>query len=70
MGTVYYNLACIDALRGSRHGALGYFRLALETGWSWHGVDTDTDLESLRGDPEFEALMEKNRRRVERAQNS
>jgi len=49
---------------------LGYFRLALETGWSWHGVDTDTDLESLRGDPEFEALMEKYRRRVERAQNS
>jgi len=64
LGAAYYNLACIDSLEGNRRGALGYLRMALDTGWSWRGVETDTDLDSLRGDPEFEAMMDEIRRRL------
>jgi len=69
LGTAYYNLACIDALRGNRRGALGYFQQALDTGWSWLGVDSDSDFDSLRGDPELEAMLDENRRRVDATQN-
>ena len=69
LGAAYYNLACIDALEGDRRGALGHLQLALDTGWSWYGVESDTDLDSLRGDPEFEAMAGEIKRRVE-AQNS
>ena len=70
LGITYYNLACLEALRGNPPGALASFQLALDTGWWWGGVDIDADLESLRGDPEFEALLDENRRRVAAAQNS
>lgn len=69
LGAAYYNLACIDALEGDRRGALGHLQLALDTGWSWYGVESDSDLDSLRGDPEFEAMAGEIKRRVE-AQNS
>ncbi len=67
LGKAYYNLACINALTGNRRAALDGLQLALDTGWSWYGADADSDLDSLRGDPEFEAMMEEVRRRVEAA---
>lgn len=70
LGITYYNFACINAIEGNRSEALANLKLALDTGWSWRGVETDTDLDSLRGDPEFEAMMAEIRRRLEAAQNS
>ena len=67
LGATYYNLACIDALQGNRQGALGYLQYALDTGWSWYGAETDSDLDALRGDPEFEVMMDEIKRRVEAA---
>ncbi len=65
LGITYYNLACINAIEGNPGDAMGYLHLALDTGWSWRGVETDTDLDSLRGDPEFEAMTDEIRRRIE-----
>jgi tetratricopeptide (TPR) repeat protein len=70
MGTYYYNLACIDALRGNRQAALTSLRLALDTGWSWYGLATDSDLDSLHGDPEFDEILAEVNRRVEAARGS
>ena len=69
LGMAYYNLACINAIEGNRRGALDNLQLAVDTGWWWRGVESDTDLDSLRGDPEFEAMAGEIKRRVE-AQNS
>jgi hypothetical protein len=41
--------------------------LDIDTGWSWYGAESDANLESLRGDPEFEAIMDEIKRRVEDA---
>jgi serine/threonine protein kinase/tetratricopeptide (TPR) repeat protein len=57
-GTAYYNLGCLSALAGDRDEALEMFRKALETDWSWDGVLDDPDLDSLRGDPEFEPIYD------------
>lgn len=64
LGITYYNLACINALEGDRRAALDHFQLALDTGWWWSGAETDGDLDSLRGDPELEAMLDEVRRRV------
>jgi serine/threonine protein kinase/tetratricopeptide (TPR) repeat protein len=63
-GVAYYNLACISALAGNRDEALAAFRQALDTGWSWAGVEEDPDLDSLRGDPEFEAMQDELKARL------
>ena len=65
LAVAYFNLGCIDALEGNRRGALGYLQMALDTGWSWPGFETDTDLDSLHEDPEFRAMADENRRRIE-----
>jgi tetratricopeptide (TPR) repeat protein len=66
VGPYYHNLACFAALEGDRDRALALIRQALDTGWAWSGVLSDPDLDSLRGDPEFEALMDEVRRRLDR----
>ena len=53
-----YNLACSAALRGDRAAALGYLREPIEGGWATRRqLEEDEDLASLRGDPEFKALV-------------
>ena len=56
--TLHYNLACLEAVEGRRDGALGALRMAIGArpdvaNWA----RDDDDLASLRGDPEFEALV-------------
>jgi serine/threonine protein kinase/tetratricopeptide (TPR) repeat protein len=59
-----YNLGCLAALTGDRDEALDYLRRALESDFRAPIIFTDPDLDSLRGDPEFEAILEEVRRRV------
>jgi hypothetical protein len=57
---VLYNLGCCAALAGDRRKALRYLREAVAHGMSGEVARTmakDSDLQSLRGDPEFEALL-------------
>jgi len=57
-GNAYYNLACAHALKGSTDEAFRALRAALEGGYDDpdHMAD-DEDLESLHGDPRFDALL-------------
>jgi tetratricopeptide (TPR) repeat protein len=57
VGRVQYSLACIAALAGDREEAIADLRRTLETDWRWAGVLDDPDLESLRGDPEADAIL-------------
>ena len=61
--SLYYNLACLEALQGSRDQALAALRRAVELVRDESRQELaaaargDEDLESLRGDPEFDALV-------------
>jgi tetratricopeptide (TPR) repeat protein len=57
-GWSLYNISCISALLGRRDDAIDHFRRMLDTCWWWTGIPDDPDLASLRGDPEFEELMD------------
>lgn len=58
--TAHYNLACSLALSQKRHDALRALHQAITLGYDdrdW--MEQDPDLESLKGDPEFELLLGK-----------
>jgi eukaryotic-like serine/threonine-protein kinase len=70
-GMTLCNLACLHALSGERSKALGILgRIVKE--WkdsSWLlAAEDDSDLASLRGDPEFTRIMAEARRRAEASQ--
>ena len=54
----YYNLAGISALAGAREEALGLLAEAVARGFDNPAIFEDEDLRSLRGDPEFERVLE------------
>jgi tetratricopeptide (TPR) repeat protein/predicted Ser/Thr protein kinase len=53
----FYNLACYHAVAGERHDALVWLRRSVDRGLTFASIKTDPDLESLRGDPEFEKIV-------------
>jgi tetratricopeptide (TPR) repeat protein len=56
--TGQYNIGCANALKGNKDEALAWLEKALSTGFTQEGLlDTDTDLDSLRGDPRFKKLL-------------
>jgi tetratricopeptide (TPR) repeat protein len=59
-GDAYYNMACVYALQGKREMALRYLKIAALNGYvTGDGIDADSDLESLRNDPEYRELRTK-----------
>lgn len=60
----YYNLACLSALQGDRKGAIDFLRESIRRGFAKPDIFSDADLSSLRGDAEFEALLDEMRRRI------
>jgi tetratricopeptide (TPR) repeat protein len=61
-----YNLACVAALTGERERALQLLREAVEGGFPFPFMVEDPDLDSLRGDPKFEAMLAEVRKRLGR----
>jgi tetratricopeptide (TPR) repeat protein len=58
--TALYNLACAHALEGHKDAALGRLEEAVAAGFtSASEISSDPDLESLRQDPRYRALMER-----------
>jgi hypothetical protein len=58
LGGIYYMKACIHALGGQKDQALASIRKALAAGFTdYSNYSSDTDLDSLREDPEFKALL-------------
>jgi len=58
-----YDQACILALSGDPTAALDTLRLALDTGWANDRIEKDDDFDTLRGTPQFEAILEEVRSR-------
>ena len=57
-GDAYYNMACVYALDGRKDLALRYLQIAALNGYATAGgMDEDPDLESLRGEPGYRALV-------------
>jgi Flp pilus assembly protein TadD/predicted Ser/Thr protein kinase/TolB-like protein len=52
-----YNLACFWALAGDPDAAVRFLREAVELGYREEWILEDPDLESLRGDPRFHAII-------------
>ncbi len=56
---VLYNVACFYAMQGDPDRSLELLAQAVERGWgdrAW--LETDSDLDPLRADPRFIALLE------------
>lgn len=57
-GDAYYNMACVYALAGEKALALRYLQIAALNGYATADVmDGDPDLEALRGEPGYRALV-------------
>ncbi len=57
-GDAYYNMACVYALQGARDMALRYLQIAAMNGYATaNGMDEDPDLESVRTEPGYHALV-------------
>lgn len=57
---VLYNVACVYALGDMKNEALECLEKAVQNGFGHGGwIDHDSDLDSLRGDPRFEALKKR-----------
>jgi serine/threonine protein kinase/Tfp pilus assembly protein PilF len=55
---VAYNVACLFALEGERDRAFERLAFALRAGFApWDWIEHDPDLDSLRQDPRFQALL-------------
>lgn len=57
---VLYNVACFYAMKGDADRSIELLGRAVDHGWgdrAW--LETDCDLDSLRDDPRFQALMER-----------
>jgi adenylate cyclase len=55
-----YNVACVYALAGSSEEALDHLDKAIQNGFGqreW--LENDSDLDSVRGEPRFQALLRK-----------
>jgi len=58
--TVLYNVACMYATSGEAEEAITLLERAVASGFGhWNWIENDSDLESLRGHPRFQALREK-----------
>lgn len=57
-GDAYYNMACVYALEGRKEMALRYLQIAALNGYATaEGIDGDPDLESVRAEPGYRALV-------------
>ncbi len=59
-----YDQACLQALAGDHDAALSTLRRVLDSGWANYRIYEDTDLDSLRGDPRFESVVDQVRARL------
>ena len=59
-----YDQACLLALAGDPAAALATLHQVLECGWASDFIFEDDDLDSLRGNPDFEAILAEVRQRL------
>ena len=59
-----YDMACYYALAGDRDRAFQHLQRELDQGFKSEWITRDPDLESLHGDPEFEAIVAEVKKRI------
>ena len=59
-----YDQACILALAGDADGTVATLHRALATGWAHRRIFEDDDFDLLKGDPEFDEILEEVRSRL------
>jgi len=59
-----YDQACMYSLSGDADAAIATLRRVLDVGWANHRIFEDDDFDSLKGDPEFEGILEQVRARL------
>jgi non-specific serine/threonine protein kinase/serine/threonine-protein kinase len=64
LGWNCYNRACVLALKDDREAAIDALRAALAVGWASDLIFSDGDLDALRGDSEFQAILDEVRTRL------
>jgi serine/threonine protein kinase/Flp pilus assembly protein TadD len=58
--TVLYNVACVYATSGESEEAIALLERSVAAGFGhWNWIENDSDFESLRGHPRFQALLAK-----------
>ena len=72
VGAAWYDYACRAAIGGQRDEAFDLLRQAIDHGYSdAENMRNDSDLQSLHGDPRFDALLtEVQKRAAEAAQKT
>ena len=57
-GMVFYNVACIEALKKNTKEALRYLELSFQNGYAdFKEMATDTDMDNIRNLPEYQKLI-------------
>ena len=64
LGWSCYDRACVLALKGERAAAIEALQEAVAVGWASDLILSDGDLDTLRGDPEFGAILDEVRTRL------
>jgi non-specific serine/threonine protein kinase/serine/threonine-protein kinase len=64
LGLALYQLAGLSALQRRPEQALDFLRQALKDGWADPSIFEDANLDSLRGRPEFEAIVSEIKNRI------
>jgi len=55
---IHYNLACLSALHEDREQALTHLKQAMDGGFADPFITQDTDLDFLKGDPQFQLIVQ------------
>jgi serine/threonine protein kinase/Tfp pilus assembly protein PilF len=65
LADTYYNLACVSALQGHREAAISFLRESVRRGFAKPIIFSDSDLQSLHDEPDFNALVAEMKVRLE-----
>jgi Flp pilus assembly protein TadD len=58
--SVLYNIACVFAREELKPEAIKALSKAIDNGFGhWRWIENDTDLDPIRGEPDFNALLER-----------
>ena len=64
VGYSHYNLACLSAALGKRAESLTHLRNAVTLNWAEDDILTNSELDVLRGNPEFEEIVADVKKRI------
>jgi serine/threonine protein kinase/tetratricopeptide (TPR) repeat protein len=70
LADTYYNLACVSALQGHRETAISFLRESVRRGFAKPIIFSDSDLQSLHDEPEFDALITEMKVRLDEGSQS